>query len=136
MLIAIKRIDGGVSIMTCSDDADISLELSKWQESMPGQYSSHTPIKASDIPVDKTYRNAWELKTKKIVTNMIKATDIQMQRIRRARDEKLAALDLETMKGLDVQVQKQVLRDIPATFDLSGAKTPEELKLLWPEVLK
>ena len=59
-----------------------------------------------------------------------------MGRIRAMRDEKLKELDIETLKGVDVQAQKQVLRDLPRTFDLSGATTADELKLLIPaEVL-
>jgi len=37
-------------------------------------------------------------------------------------------LDVETLKGNDVQAAKQVLRDIPKNFSLDGATTPEELK--------
>jgi hypothetical protein len=46
-------------------------------------------------------------------------------------------LDVETMKALgrgdnarrdEVEAQKQALRDLPQTFDLSGARTTQELK--------
>jgi hypothetical protein len=55
-----------------------------------------------------------------------------MDNIRSKRDEKLKELDIEQLKGVDVSAQKQVLRDIPQTFDLTGAATPDELKTLWP----
>ena len=45
-------------------------------------------------------------------------------------------LDIETMKGNNVQAQKQALRDLPSIFDLSGANTPDELKILIPTELK
>jgi len=55
-----------------------------------------------------------------------------MDKIRFFRDKELAVQDIEQLKGNDVAVLKQTLRDIPSTFDLSGATTPEELKALWP----
>lgn len=93
-------------------------------------------IDVSELPQDRTFRNAWEKSGKQISINMDKARNIQMDKIRALRDKKLKELDIETMKGNDVQAQKQVLRDIPQTFDLSVAKTPEELKALWPDELK
>ena len=59
-----------------------------------------------------------------------------MNRIRETRDVELSKLDVEQLKGKDVSEKKQKLRDIPQTFDLSGAKTPEELKTLRPKDLK
>ena len=70
--------------------------------------------------------------------DMKKARKIHMERIRAARNIALSVLDLETMKGRDVQKQKQALRDIPQTFDLSGAKSLEDLKSarFWPKELQ
>lgn len=36
------------------------------------------------------------------------------------------------MKGRDVTTEKQKLRDLPQTLDLTVAQTPEDLKALWP----
>jgi hypothetical protein len=67
--------------------------------------------------------------------DMTKARQVHMGKIREKRDEKLKFLDIETLRGIDNQEEKQRLRDIPQTFDLSIAQTPEELKALWPEEL-
>lgn len=85
------------------------------------------------IPSDRRYRGAWtdDNPTETVDVHMDKARDIQMQHIRRARDNALAKLDIETLKGNDVQKEKQVLRDIPQNFDLTKAKTPEALKGMW-----
>jgi len=74
--------------------------------------------------------------------NMEKARGIQMDKIRGVRNKELAKKDIEYMKALEVDdgshtavaAEKQALRDIPQTFDLT-TDTPEELKAKWPEGL-
>ena len=80
-----------------------------------------------------------------IVVNMAKARGIHMDRIRQVRNKELANLDMPFMKALEdedtdvqatIKVKKQVLRDIPQTFDLTTENnSPEELKQKWPEAL-
>lgn len=70
-----------------------------------------------------------------VTVDMACARGIHMGRIRIARNAVLVALDVEQLKGNDVLAVKQTLRDLPATFDLSGAKTPAALKKLWPTEL-
>ena len=77
-----------------------------------------------------------------IVINMPKARGIHMDKIREIRNAELAKKDIEFMKALEaddgshkvIAVEKQVLRDIPQTFDLT-TDTSEQLKELWPEGL-
>ena len=77
-----------------------------------------------------------------IKVNMAKARGIQMDKIREMRDKELAKKDVEFMKALEaddgsstvIATEKQALRDIPQTFDLT-TDTPEELKNKWPEGL-
>lgn len=71
-----------------------------------------------------------------VVVDITKARDVQMNVIRTLRDKQLEVLDVETLKGVDVQVQKQELRDIPQTFDLSHITSLAELKTAMPDVLK
>ncbi len=86
---------------------------------------------------DSYFFNAWELDiNNKPIINMAKARNIQMDKIRKLRNKKLAELDIEQLKGKDVTVPKQILRDIPQTYDLSKFRTPETLKKAIPtEVL-
>ena len=73
---------------------------------------------------------------------MDKARGIQMNNIRVMRDKELAKKDIEYMKALEaddgsataIATEKQALRDIPQTFDLT-TDSPEELKEKWPEGL-
>ena len=77
-----------------------------------------------------------------IRVNMPKARGIHMDNIRATRNNELAKKDIEYMKALEaddgshkaIVVEKQVLRDIPQTFDLT-TDTPEELKNKWPDSL-
>jgi len=79
-----------------------------------------------------------------IIVNMPKARGIQMDKIREVRNKELAKKDIEFMKALEaddgshkvIAVEKQELRDIPQTFDLTTDNdSPEELKQKWPEGL-
>ena len=79
-----------------------------------------------------------------INVNMTKARVIHMDAIRVVRNAELAAKDITIMRAVEagdtsaqatIGTEKQVLRDIPATFDLTDAATPEALKALWPAEL-
>jgi hypothetical protein len=78
-----------------------------------------------------------------VSVNMDKARVIHMDKIRVVRNAELAAKDILFMRAVEVgdtaaqytiARQKQVLRDIPQTFDLT-TRTPGQLKQKWPEVL-
>ena len=90
---------------------------------------------------DPTYRGAWE-DAGGLRHNMTKCRTIHMDRIRAARNAKLdetdkqvAALDGEPIPQA-LRALRQKLRDLPATFDLSTATTPAQLKAMWPDELK
>lgn len=132
------RPDGGVSIVVGAPG------LSKKQvlkTSIPEEAIKVREVSDADIPVDRYFRNAWadESSGSQIDINMDKAASIQRAHIRRSRDLELKRLDIEQLKVLSdpikvqaIEIQKQILRDIPQTFDLTVAATPEELKVLWP----
>jgi hypothetical protein len=77
--------------------------------------------------------------------NMTKARAIHLAEIRRVRNEELVKEDVTFMRAVeagdtDVQAtiatKKQVLRDIPQTFDITtDVDTPEKLKAKWPSEL-
>ena len=68
-----------------------------------------------------------------------------MNTIRKARNKKLAELDVDYMRAVEsgdtdaqdtIKTNKQTLRDIPQTFDLNTDNdTPEELLEKWPSEL-
>jgi len=78
----------------------------------------------------------------KCTCDMDKCRGVHMDKIRIMRNAELAKKDIEFMKALEaddgshkaIATEKQVLRDIPQTFDLT-TDTPEQLKSKWPEGL-
>jgi len=80
-----------------------------------------------------------------VSVNMTKARAIHLDAIRVVRNAELAAKDISWMKAAEagdtsaqatIATAKQVLRDIPATFDITtGVDTPEKLKAKWPTEL-
>ena len=77
--------------------------------------------------------------------NMTKARAIHLEKIRKVRNDELVKEDINMLKAIEagdasaqstVATKKQVLRDIPATFDITtGVDTPEKLKAKWPSEL-
>ena len=70
--------------------------------------------------------------------NMTKARDIHRDKVRQARNPKLAAKDVEVQRALEtgadtsaIVAAKQALRDAPAAFAIEAASTPDELKQAW-----
>jgi hypothetical protein len=80
-----------------------------------------------------------------INVNMTKARTIHMDAIRVVRNAELAAKDITFMRAVEagdasaqstIATEKQTLRDLPATFDITtDAGTPELLKAKWPTEL-
>ena len=75
---------------------------------------------------------------------MAKAVEIQKEKMRVAREPLLAALDVQFMRAietenkalqLEITAKKQALRDVTNHPDFNRARTPEQLKRVWPEVL-
>lgn len=105
-------------------------------------------ITTDDLPADfaspnRLFRNCWRSRDGKVVVDMPLARAEHMARIRRFRDARLREKDGEWMKefsrgnqaGADaVEADRQKLRDAPQTIDadVRTAKTPEELKAIWP----
>ena len=80
-----------------------------------------------------------------INVNMAKARIVHLTEIRRVRNAELVAKDVTFMRAVEagdtssqsaIATEKQVLRDIPASFDITtGVTTPEQLKARWPSEL-
>lgn len=138
---ALARIDGGVAIMNCINDAtDPIAEINRWSPDYRALLVG-TAQEIGTVPQDRKFRDAW---TPALTVDMPKAREIHMGRIRKARDDELRRTDGlmaraseqgNTAGGAKLRAERQILRDIPQNFVLSGAKTPDDLKALWPEGL-
>lgn len=100
-------------------------------------------IERKDIPEDQTFRSCWEYSDSGILINIEKAKAVWKNKWREARKPKLATLDIEFMRAVEsgdeakqasIASQKQALRDV--TLTPIDAETPEEIKAVWPEILK
>jgi len=149
MKILVNDGKGGVEVVTAApewvarqleNDPKVKTEIDALNKLIPKAVMPEltTRIIEDSILPERTFRDAWtdDLSGDQIDVDMPRARDIHMDRIRAARKEKLEILDIETMKGIDVQAEKQVLRDLPANTDLSVATTPEQLKAIWPVELE
>ena len=111
----------------------------------------HYIVEESDLPGggisdDNDYFfDGWEWDGSAVVVNMARGREIHLAEIRRVRDEELVKLDIPWMKAVEagdtdaqatIRTQKQTLRDLPTTFDITtDVDTPEKLKAKWPTEL-
>lgn len=120
--------------------------VAKWHPDhpQPVNLNGKRQITPADIPADRTFRAAWKDVATKIDIDMPKARDIWRDRMRVARAPKLAALDAAYLRADEagdallkrtIAAQKQVLRDVTTLPAIEAAKTPEELKAVWPAEL-
>lgn len=77
-----------------------------------------------------------------ILINMPKARDAWRVKMREAREPKLAALDIQYQRAIEVGAdttaivaKKQAYRDVTEDPAIEAAQTLEELKLVWPAIL-
>lgn len=104
---------------------------SKLKSNFSWEKDSLEEVKVSEIPEDRYFRYAWRAGFE---VDMEHARVIHMNEIRKFRDKRLAELD-KRKYGDEFDQERQELRDLPQAFDLEGAKTPEQLKALWPKQL-
>lgn len=109
-----------------------------------GSGSDYEIVDSADLP-SREFRNAWKKEGSAIGHDMEKCRAIHKEKMRLARKPKLEALDTEYQradeaddkaKKKEIAARKQALRDVTADARVAEAKTPEELKLVWPEILK
>ena len=123
MRIIIDNGDGTVTEKTPVVGCGLTLEEILEKDT----YGKPFQILADGAMPDRTFRAAWKAVPGGVEVDMPRARVIHMGRIRVKRDKELKRLDIEQLKGVDVEAQKQVLRDLPQTIDLATAATPEEL---------
>ena len=96
--------------------------------------------KATSMPSDKHFRNAWSLSGTVISEDMTAAKVIFKDKIRQVRKPLLEAQDVLYMKAIEdgdssaqstVATKKKELRDAPAASAITNATTITELKAAW-----
>ena len=96
--------------------------------------------KATSMPSDKHFRNAWSLSGTVISEDMTTAKTIFKDKIREVRKPLLEAQDVLYMKAIEdgdssaqstVATKKKELRDAPAASAITNADTIAKLKAAW-----
>jgi len=128
--------DGGVAVVVPAPNSGLSI-----QELAAKDVPAGVPadiVEVSEIPTDRTFRNAWEKSGRAVVTNLGKAKDIAHDKRRAARAKEFAPLDVEATipaKAAQAEAARQAIRDKYATMQsqMDAATTVEELKSLLPQ---
>lgn len=135
MPVAIKRNDGGMSIMRMARGADVNTAIKKWQDVHPGEYVSHSEV--GTVPGDQTFRLAWTVKGKNVVVDIDKAREVAKDHIRARRAPMFIPLDVAYLRADEagdaerkksIVQRKAVLRDATAHPAIAAAKTADDLK--------
>lgn len=118
--------NGGTSIVT---------PMGKTAEELMVDYPNGEIVDISQVPSDRTFRNAWTKGNGKININMPKAKELAHSKRRADRDEKFKPLDIEATipaKAQAAEVARQAIRDADAVKQtaINNASTPEELKVI------
>lgn len=98
-------------------------------------------VDKSIIPLDRTFRNAWEKQGVNIVENLSKARELAHDKRRKARSKEFAPYDDIVAKQITekdkqaAEVERQKIRDKYAALQvkMDAAKTVDELKNLLPK---
>mgnify|MGYP006239283445 FL=1 len=113
------------------------------QKVVPVGVSTYSIVEDSVIPTDRTFRNSWVGvgigTTGGIISeDMTKAKELHKTKIREARVDKLAALDIEYQRATEtsadtsaIVAKKQALRDAPAASGIATSANTTELKAQW-----
>ena len=145
--------DSGVRIVTPAYKADQTDEenLERVLANSVPDGVTHRLVTISELEAEvvvcagRVFRDVWEDSGGALTVNMTRARTLHMNRIRVVRDAELVKKDVIFMRAIEaddtaaqatIGTEKQVLRDSPATFDITtGVDTPAALHAKWPSEL-
>lgn len=153
--IAYTRADGGVSIVIPAPKealekvlgplTDEQYESHVRERSIPADATNVMDVEDESFLIDREFRDAWTSDGKVITHDLEKARKIQLERIRAAREPKLATLDKEFMlaiekgdeaKRSEIVASKQQLRDITEPLKALQPASIEDIKAAFPLQLR
>lgn len=128
-------VDGAVAEWAETEDEFVARIAAK---DVPAGATDVRIVDASEIPADRTFRDAWVISAGKITHDMAKCRELHKAKLRELRAPKLSALDVQFMRAVEsgdaaaqktIAEQKRALRDVTADPAISAAKTPAELSI-------
>ncbi len=153
--IAYTRPDGGVSIVSPASKEAVErvlgpLTKAKYEahimeKSIPADATNIVFLVEDEVPTDRSFRDAWKAEDGVITHDLEKAKEIQLDRIREARDPKFAVLDRDVMRALEdgdtvaveaIKVEKQALRDLTEPLKALEPTSIDDIKAAFPLELK
>ena len=140
----IFNYEGTISIMHPTPEALQIMTIEQIAEKdLPVGVTTYSIVEDSVIPTDRSFRDSWVgvgigTTGGTISEDMTKAKELHKAKIREARVDKLAALDIEYQRAIEtsadtstIVTKKQALRDAPAASGISTASNTTELKAQW-----
>ena len=119
--------DNSISVVRASPKYTEEEVLEVFKKSNPKNLPI-TIVDESELPIDRVFRNAWNLSGGIVEIDSGKARNIHMDRLRHLRNKQLEKLDKEMMVAADkedvekvkeIRQLKQRLRDMTKTEDLT-----------------
>lgn len=149
--IVFKRPDGGLSIIVPAINTYPSREkltedeaLERAKKDIPSDASDIIIVDESEIPQDRSYRNAWTHDGRSVVHDMPKARELHREKMRTARKAILESLDIEYLAADEagnvdekkkIAAKKKALRDVTKIRDIDDCHDIDGLKKVWPDCL-
>jgi hypothetical protein len=136
---AIQLDDGRVAVMQTVGDIAPEACIAKWPDASRQHVLETALIDPGQLPVDRTFRNAWTLDRGAVAIDMAKARAIKRDQLRAERAPRLAALDEAYLRADEVRddaakatiaAEKEKLRSATDDPAIDAAATPEELKAI------
>lgn len=116
-----------------------------WNASVPADAINPAWVEDSAIPEDGYFRDAWKQNGLKVNVDLPLARGVHLEQLRRLRNEKLKAMDVQYMQALqkkdgsDVVIAQKMqdLRDMPTVYanDIAAIKNLSTLKDYTPLIL-
>ena len=91
---ALPKVDGGVVVMQCVDDADPAVEIERWHPNTRALVTGEIQeIDPKSLPADRTYRAAWTLDKGELVIDEAKRAVIDAAPKPLSLEQRVAALE-------------------------------------------
>lgn len=109
------RQDGGLSVVSIAPSENTDEQaLKKAWDGLPADAIDPQIVAASDIPADRTFRNAWCVVAGKVEHDLVKCKIICHEKRRASRSKELSPLDIEAtipMMAAAAEINRQAIRD-------------------------